>query len=185
MSNEYYKLLEINTDATVDDIKKAYRKLAIKYHPDKNREPGAEEHFKKISEAYQVLSDKDSRRKYDSGGLFTNKDNFFNAQDLFNEFFNNSDIDSIFKSDPFFNHETSTMFNNDIFNLDKSNQQRHFFSSNVSNLGNNPSFVSKQSTTKIENGKKIETIIETRNGKTTKKTILTDLKTGNQILELE
>ena len=186
MSNEYYNILEINKDATEEDIKKAYRKLALKYHPDKNREPGAEEHFKKISEAYNVLSDKNTRRQYDSGGIFNNHDNLFNAQDIFNNFFNTSDIDSIFKNDPFFNHSSTSIFDNhDIFNFDNTNQRRQYFSSNITNLGNNSSFVSKKSSIKIENGKKMETIIETRDGKTTKKTIITDLKTGNQMLKLE
>ena len=56
--SDYYELLGINKNATEDEIKKSYRKLAVKYHPDKN--PGnktAEEKFKEISEAYEVLSD--------------------------------------------------------------------------------------------------------------------------------
>jgi curved DNA-binding protein CbpA len=66
---DYYKSLNIARNATPKDIKKAYRKLAIKYHPDKN--PGnkvAEEKFKEISEAYEVLSDESKRKQYDLGG---------------------------------------------------------------------------------------------------------------------
>lgn len=69
----YYDLLEVKTTATELEIKKSYRKLAIKYHPDKN--PGNEqaaETFKKISEAYQVLSDKEKRMKYDQVGIQEN-----------------------------------------------------------------------------------------------------------------
>lgn len=69
----YYDLLEVKTTATELEIKKSYRKLAIKYHPDKN--PGNEqtaETFKKISEAYQVLSDKEKRLKYDQVGIQEN-----------------------------------------------------------------------------------------------------------------
>lgn len=69
----YYDLLEVKTTATELEIKKSYRKLAIKYHPDKN--PGNEqaaETFKKISEAYQVLSDKEKRLKYDQFGIQEN-----------------------------------------------------------------------------------------------------------------
>ena len=66
---DYYKVLGVERSATQDEIKKAYRKLAVKYHPDKN--PGdkaAEEKFKEISEAYQVLGNEDSRKKYDELG---------------------------------------------------------------------------------------------------------------------
>src|SRR5436190_19108703 len=66
---DYYKTLGVSKTASQDDIKKAYRKLAVKYHPDKN--PGdkkAEEKFKEINEANDVLSDPDKRKKYDELG---------------------------------------------------------------------------------------------------------------------
>src|SRR3954454_12601189 len=65
---DYYKVLGVDKKASQDDIKKAYRKLAVKYHPDANSEPGAEEKFKDISEAYAVLSDPEQRKRYDRGG---------------------------------------------------------------------------------------------------------------------
>lgn len=57
MGRDFYKILGVSRKATDDELKKAYRKLALKYHPDKNKSPGAEEKFKEIAEAYHVLSD--------------------------------------------------------------------------------------------------------------------------------
>lgn len=68
MGKDYYKILEISKTATDDEIKKAYRKLALKYHPDKNKTPEAEEKFKLVAEAYEVLSDKKKRDIYDQYG---------------------------------------------------------------------------------------------------------------------
>ena len=65
---DYYKVLGVDRKASQDDIKKAYRKLARKYHPDTNKEAGAEDRFKQISEAYDTLSDPDKRKRYDRGG---------------------------------------------------------------------------------------------------------------------
>lgn len=68
MGKDYYKTLGLTKTATDDEIKKAYRKLALKYHPDKNKSPLAEEKFKEIAEAYEVLSDKKKREVYDRYG---------------------------------------------------------------------------------------------------------------------
>lgn len=71
MADELYKVLGVSKDASEDEIKRAYRKLARKYHPDRN--PGdkkAEEKFKEISAAYDTLSDPEKRREYDAGGAF-------------------------------------------------------------------------------------------------------------------
>ena len=70
MSKDYYEILGVSKDASDADIKKAFRKLAIKYHPDKNRDDpkAAEEKFKEINEAYSVLSDKNKRAQYDQFG---------------------------------------------------------------------------------------------------------------------
>src|SRR5215210_7888625 len=65
---DYYKVLGVDKKASQEEIKKAYRKLARKYHPDANKEPGAEDRFKQISEAYDTLSDPDKRKRYDRGG---------------------------------------------------------------------------------------------------------------------
>lgn len=68
MGKNYYKILDCAKESSEDDLKKAYRKMALKYHPDKNKSPGAEEKFKEIAEAYEVLSDPKKREIYDMYG---------------------------------------------------------------------------------------------------------------------
>lgn len=65
---DFYEILGVEKDATEDDLKKSYRKLALKFHPDKNQAPGATEAFKAIGNAYTVLSNSDKRRLYDQRG---------------------------------------------------------------------------------------------------------------------
>ena len=86
-NTEYYNNLNVSKDSTPNEIKKAYRKLAIKHHPDKGGDP---EQFKKISVAYDVLSDAEKRKKYDTCG----KDGLSNGgghnpNDIFSMFFGN------------------------------------------------------------------------------------------------
>ena len=69
MKREYYEVLGVSRTATKDEIKKAYRKLALQFHPDKNPDnKDAEDHFKEVNEAYEVLSNDDKRRRYDQFG---------------------------------------------------------------------------------------------------------------------
>jgi molecular chaperone DnaJ len=79
---DYYKILGIKKDSTKQEIKKAYRKLALKYHPDKNPSKEAEEKFKEISEAYAVLYDDEKRKLYDSYG-HAGIDQRFSSEDIF------------------------------------------------------------------------------------------------------
>jgi curved DNA-binding protein len=65
---DYYETLGVSRDASAEDIRRAYRKLARKYHPDVNKKAGAEDRFKQISEAYEVLRDDDKRARYDRLG---------------------------------------------------------------------------------------------------------------------
>ena len=70
---DYYKILGVNKDASQDDIKKAYKKLARQYHPDLNpNDPDAHRKFQEINEANEVLSDPEKRKKYDSTGRIGN-----------------------------------------------------------------------------------------------------------------
>lgn len=86
MAEDYYQTLGVEKSADQEAIKKAYRKLALKYHPDRNpNNPTAEAKFKKISEAYAVLSDAEKRKQYDSFGSdqFSQK---FSREDIFRDF---------------------------------------------------------------------------------------------------
>jgi curved DNA-binding protein len=67
-AGDFYSILGVSRDASSDEIQSAYRKLARQYHPDVNKDPGAEERFKQISEAYDVLSDPQTRKRYDAFG---------------------------------------------------------------------------------------------------------------------
>ena len=88
---DYYKILGVNKNASKEDIKKSYRKLAMKYHPDHTKgNKSAEEKFKKISEAYAVLSDKEKRKQYDTFGAAGFQQRF-SQEDIFKGF----DFDSI------------------------------------------------------------------------------------------
>lgn len=81
---DYYEVLGVEKGASVDDIKKSYRKLALQYHPDRNKAADAEEKFKEISEAYAILSDDQKRQKYDQFGHAGMEG--YSASDIYNNF---------------------------------------------------------------------------------------------------
>ena len=95
MSKSLYETLDVSQDASADEIKKAYRRLARKFHPDINKEAGAEEKFKEINAAYEILSDEQKRHQYDQYG-----DNMFGGQN-FHDFANaqgGANLDDILRS---------------------------------------------------------------------------------------
>ncbi|WP_375723979.1 DnaJ domain-containing protein [Arcobacter sp. KX21116] len=95
MAKSLYETLEVSDSASSDEIKKAYRKLARKYHPDVNKDKDAEEKFKEINAAYEVLSDKEKKQQYDQHG-----DSMFGGQN-FHDFARgqggNVDLDEILR----------------------------------------------------------------------------------------
>ncbi|MDP6612689.1 MAG: molecular chaperone DnaJ [Candidatus Hydrothermarchaeota archaeon] len=107
MERDYYEVLELSRNASKKEIKKAYRKLAMKHHPDRNKSADAEEKFKEISEAYGVLSDEDKRGMYDRfghagiDGRYSQEDIFrgINFEDIFGDrSFDFGGLGSIFES---------------------------------------------------------------------------------------
>jgi molecular chaperone DnaJ len=84
---DYYEVLSVQKNASKEEIKNAYRKLALQYHPDRNKQPGAEEKFKEVSEAYAVLSDDEKRKRYDIYGHVGAEEAFRGSEANFEEIF--------------------------------------------------------------------------------------------------
>jgi len=111
-AKDYYEILGVKRDANEKEIKRRFRKLALKYHPDKNKDPKAEEQFRQIAEAYDTLSNTEKRRQYDSVGhqQFTTDGAGFRGQEQhwahhhfnMNEWFKN--FDQAFESHHFSSH---------------------------------------------------------------------------------
>ena len=112
---EYYQILGVSRDASEEEIKKAFRQQALKYHPDRNQEPGADEKFKEINEAYQVLSETEKRKLYDRYG-YDGLRNAANGSSGFSGFEDLGGFGSIF--DAFFggssSGETNSSRGNDL-----------------------------------------------------------------------
>src|SRR5256885_5950885 len=83
---DYYKTLGLARGASDEEVKKAYRKLARKYHPDVSKEANAKEKFQEVSEAYETLKDKEKRAAYDNLGKFDAGEDFRPSQDWYERF---------------------------------------------------------------------------------------------------
>ena len=160
MMNKYYEILGLKPNASEDDIKKAYKKLALQYHPDRNSEnpEQAAEKFKEISNAYQILTNKDKQMQ----GLNMGRGGFVDPNELFAQFFNMRQG---------INPRGGSSVN--IFNMNPGSNST--FEINIGgNMGT--ASVSQQSVqTRIVNGQRIDTITEIRNGVISKKTIVRQL----------
>ncbi len=177
MSLNYYQQLNISQDSSYDQIKKAYKKLALKYHPDKNPSSDQQDKFKSISEAYQVLSDPQKREKYDRflrTGIDFDQPNFVDPSDIFKSFFQERSSTirnpfSIFEH-PFFDDKPNDFFSsNSFFNQNNSssfaNNMKNFtssFSSSYSSSSHSINGQTHETITSINNG--IKEVIEKKNG---------------------
>ena len=149
MFDKYYKILNLNNNASEEEIKKSYKKLAIQYHPDKNpnNKEESEKKFKEISEAYDILTNKEK---------YINNINFGQQNAVFRREINpNKIFEEIFS-------QMNMNFNN--MNFSNMGQEIH--------ISNNPRNFMSTSTTRYVNGKKIITITEEINGVKSVKTII-------------
>lgn len=173
MVEDHYKILEVSSDASQEEIKKSYRKLALKWHPDRHRSRSsdpeaekstkiAEEKFKKISDSYQILSDPSQKRQYDmlrsgnaaagmgAGGFSASSFSFQDPMSVFEQFFNHNN-----------NNNGQGGFRTNI-RTGRSGGAFHFSTNISSNSFVNMS--STQTTTQVINGRTIKKEVIINNG---------------------
>ena len=158
--DDLYKILGVTSDCSEEELKKAYKKLAIKWHPDKNsnNKEEAEKRFKEISHAYSILGDKKQREEYDNMKKFGGNLNggsssgFGNYEDFHSDFgfFKDKGFD-------FYDNMFKNFFKNDFGNFSNFDDDKDFFSSSSfsSNFGNFSGGTSTRTVTTIINGKKV------------------------------
>ena len=174
---DYYEVLGVPKDATEEQIRKAYKKLAIRWHPDKNPDnrKQAEEKFKEIGEAYSVLSDPKKRNEYDNGGFSFADFGFdedFNPMEIFKSFFK--------KHGKGEKDEFGFGFDDDFFKDDFGmGGFGNFEKMDFGNFGGFGQGTSVKTTTQIINGKKVtKTETTTIDSKGNKKTVVRE-ETGD------
>ncbi|XP_013872416.1 dnaJ homolog subfamily B member 9 [Austrofundulus limnaeus] len=131
---DYYDILGVPRDATERQIKKAFHKLALKYHPDRNKDPDAEAKFREIAEAYETLSDDRKRREYDQFGHGASSgegyregggsDDHYNFRQHFQSF--NFNFDDLFKDYDPFNQQQQQQHQHHFHSQSHADQKRHF-----------------------------------------------------------
>jgi hypothetical protein len=164
MSNKYLSILELTPGASEDDIKKAYKKLALKYHPDRNKEAGAEEKFKEISDAYQILTGQirpPNSIHHNPNPNFA----FINPEQLFAQLFAQR------QRGPPGPPGQHVNIGPGFINIGPGMNVTQI---NIGNMPNN--VIQRSSTIQIVNGRKIETITEICNGQRRQRTIISNLK---------
>lgn len=160
----YYDILELPKTATIDEIKKQYKKRALKHHPDRGGNPKM---YQKISEAYQTLSDPEQRRQYDNPNPFyqqrpksaNHTSHFVDPNILFQQFFHDTNI---------FEQE----------NIDIPRTNTTSFNINIGLPRGNGQVFQKSVSTQIQGDKRIETTTEIRNGVKTQTIKQVNMKTG-------
>lgn len=171
----YYEVLDVNKNSSLQDIKKQYKKLALKHHPDRGGDP---EQFKKISEAYQILSDPQKRAEYDNPSPFAGNmpsgrghhPGFVDPDELFKHFFGSGfgNVQGIHGM-----HNINTMRGN------IRNNGTHSTTINFSGgMPRGGQVFQRSVSTTIRGNMKIETVTETKNGVKTETTTQTNMKTG-------
>ena len=171
--SKYYKILELESDASESEIKKAYRKMALKYHPDKNPSQEAQEKFKSISEAYEILTNKTTPTPTQNmNNHFTSR----NPHDLFRDFFQNmGNMGNM-------SHMSNKSSGNPMFHFINSS-----FPSHVQVFQNSPNnSISTTHRSSVKKGNEhIETIIEKRNNRETRTIIKTNIQTDAKTISKE
>jgi curved DNA-binding protein CbpA len=157
---KYYQILDLEPGATKEQIKSAYKKKALKYHPDKNPSADAAEIFKSVSDAYQILMETPEEQNSNVPPQTFHR--HMDPSELFKHFFASFE-------QPF----TQNMSFSSNFQFSSNQNHQTFSHMNVS---------STQTSISIQNGRKVETIVQNQNGNITTRKLVTDLQT-NTIIE--